>query len=775
MTGDPVMELGDNALLNLVRLQASDVSPIDDVVVEGRTPDGGFRRVSVGVRRDPALTSSDSKSVPLVHSFLRIVTDCWDQVAAGRWRLCLAVGVPSPASQQTAELAQIAQSVPSAADFRLAVERPAATNNKVRTRLRHLDALVTAVADGDTALADVETSELTWRWLSALQVRQLRLEGVDQADRTASVASLRRAVVDGSLETADAVFAKCAELAGAWASSGAQVDQAVLRRALSGFALGRSTSYEQAWARLDGLARRLREGIRPDLTAGDVRLELDRTEERARLADAMARAGQDGSALVVTGEPDVGKSALTLRAAEHLVSEGAAVISLSLRDVPASVVEVESLLGGVSIAEVFAAGEIRPMRLLVVDGAEAVLEGRRELLRELSVSARRAGIGVVAVTRTDGAARVQELLQTTTALVDGERRLAEHVVARLAPVERRILVDKFRPLIRLTADARVKWLVGRPGLVDVLLRAGAVGETADLLSEADVFAAVWNGLVRKGEEPAGGGASPDDREQAVLSVAQRVLGIPQGELPSGGVRAGLRSDGVLRTPANAALSAGDEFATDLIRDFALCRLFLVAGWEPLRAAGVPRWTIRAVRLTCQARLLSGDRARVWRELRREFDQLGEVEGVRWSEVPVEALLGLGDTRDAIEQVWDDLAADGQAGLKILLRLAQLRYGNGSFADPFALAPVVAATFCSDRDLGQHKSTLQRPERRRYDPRAGARVAPCDDARRQQLRPAAARGARTDPRRGSGVARRVRGRSVGDAWPRYRRQNGALAP
>ncbi|MFI6808954.1 hypothetical protein ACIBO6_28765 [Streptomyces luteogriseus] len=47
-------------------------------------------------------------------------------------------------------------------------------------------------------------------------------------------------------------------------------------------------------------------------------------------------------------------------------------------------------------------------------------------------------------------------------------------------------------------------------------------------------------------------------------------------------------------PDNPAFATGDEFATDLMRDFALCRLFFTEGWEPLKKAGAPRWAIRAV-------------------------------------------------------------------------------------------------------------------------------------------------------------------------------------
>lgn len=701
LTEDPISELGDDVVPHSVRLQASYISPIDDVVVEGRTRDGLVRRVSIGVRRDPGLTTSDEKSVPLVRSFLRVVTRHWDEVATGRWRVALAVGVSSTAVQQTDALARIARSVSSAAGFRIAVERPGAAKVAVRARLKHLDALVVAAVKDQDDLSQVGAEELTWRWLMALRVRQMRLEGVDESDRGTAVSALRRIVADEATTAADDVFAHLAERSGAWASSAAELDQTMVRRELSGFPLGRTPSYWQAWSVLDGMAGHLREGTRPDLRAGEVRLELDRTEERARLADSMSQAGRAGSGLVVTGEPDVGKSALTIRTAQQLIEHGAAVACLSLRDLPGSAVQVEHLLGGHSLTDVLAAGEIRAVRLLVIDGAEAVLEGRRDLLRDVATAAFRAGLGVVAVTRSDGATRVREVVQSAAAQADRPEAVAQHVVSRLTLDERRQLVETFHTLIRFSADTRAEWLVGRPGLVDVLLRAGTVTETSTLLSEADVFVAVWNGLVRNGEEYLPGGVSPDDREQAVLAVARRALKLPDSPPAAGASLPRLRSDAVLRAPANPAFAAGDEFATDLMRDFALCRLFFTEGWEPLRRAGAPRWAIRAVRLTCQAKLLAGEQATAWSELHGEFRQLGEDEGERWTEVPMEALLTLGNASIAMENVWDDLAADDHRGLKTLLRLADLRYVTSTVADPFTLAPVVALTYCTDRDLGQN--------------------------------------------------------------------------
>ncbi|MFE9813230.1 ATP-binding protein [Streptomyces sp. NPDC005548] len=701
LTENPISELGDDVVPCAVRLQASHLSPIDDVVVEGHTRDAHVRRVSIGVRRDPDLTTSDEKSVPLVRSFLRVVTEHWDEVTAGRWRVALAVGVASTAVQQTDALARIARSVPSAAEFRTAVHRPGATNAAVRARLKHLDALADAAAQGDEALSTVATDELTWRWLMALRVRQMRLEGADESDRNTAVSALRRIVAAEATQTADDVFAHLAERSGAWASSAAFLEQTLVRRELSGFPLGRTPSYRAAWSVLDGMERRLRKGTPPHLQAGDVRLELERSEERDRLADAMNRAGNSGSGLVVTGEPDVGKSALTIRTADQLTSHSAAVACLSLRDLPDSAAQLEHLLDGRPLTDVLAAGETRTVHLLVIDGAEAVLEGRRDLMREVAAAAFTAGLGLVAVTRSDASNRVQEVLQAAAIQAGRPETVAQHTVPRLTLAERRRLVETFRTLIRFSASAEAEWLVGRPGLVDVLLRSGTVTETSTLLSEADVFGAVWNGLVRKNEECLPGGVSPDDREQAVLAVARRALQLPHSAPPSGGALPQLRSDAVLRAPANPAFATGDEFATDLMRDFALCRLFLTAGWEPLTKARAPRWAIRAVRLACQAKLMAEDQATTWRELRLEFDQFGEEEGRRWTEVPMEALLTLGNAKSAIESVWDDLAAENHRGLKTLLRLADQRYVTSTIADPFTLAPVVALTYCTDRDLGQN--------------------------------------------------------------------------
>jgi hypothetical protein len=236
-------------------------------------------------------------------------------------------------------------------------------------------------------------------------------------------------------------------------------------------------------------------------------------------------------------------------------------------------------------------------------------------------------------------------------------------------------------------------------LVDVLLRTGETLEPANLLCEADVFSAVWGTLIRGNEIHAAGAASPDDREHAALSVAKRTLGLASETVP-GTAFAELRSNGVLRVPNDPALSPGDEFSTDLFRDFTLCRLFIAEGWDSLSSAGAPRWSIRATRLGCQAALLARETSTAWAVLSTQFAEIAQRHGERWLEVPFEALLTLGDAEQAIRDVWDTLIANEGSSLAALLRLAEARYVDGTVGDAFALAPLVKVSFC-DRPTAIH--------------------------------------------------------------------------
>lgn len=700
LTGDPVTELGDDVAPRSVLFQGSSVSPVDDLVVE--SGDGVVRRVSVGVRRAPKLTKSDEDSVPLLRAFLRVVTGHWTQVQAGQWRLSLAVASPNPAVRQLKELAVVARAASDAADFRTRVAPSGAVAKPARDRLEHVDALVAAAAAGLGGHSGITAAELTWRLLSVLQVPELRLEGADQSDRTETVRSLRPIVADGTPESADALFARLAELTGRYAPAGARVTELSLRRDLHGSRLRRSPTYAPAWELLDRLHQQVCEWTRTDLREGDTTVELDRAEARDALARSMAATGAGGG-LVVTGDPDVGKSALTLRAAEQLAAGGAVVTAMSMRDLPSTPLDLETSLGA-PVGDVLAGGATADLRLLVLDGAEVALEGRPRLLEHIALAALRAGIGVVAVTRSDGARQVREIL-SRAADVAGTTPPQEHVVLPLSDAEATRLTDTFAALNRLGDEDRSRWLLGRPGLVDLLLQSGVVPAAGDLLSEADVFAAVWSGLVRNHEQSPPGGPTPDQRAAALTALARhKLIRGSAAPRPDPEALPALRSAGLLKTGGlPAAWRTEEEFASDLIRDFAVTRLLITEGWQVLVEAAAPRWAIRAVRLACQVLLrTAADTVATWRDLHADFGHLSGRFGQRWSEIPLEALLTLGDAHTTLTAVWKPLSSDGD-GAQTLVRLALQRYTTHGVGDPTVLSPVVALVFDDDAAVvpGRH--------------------------------------------------------------------------
>jgi hypothetical protein len=237
LTGDPVTELGDDAALVSVLFQGRRISLVDDLVVSGSARNGQ-RRVSIGVRRDPTLTSKNKKTARLLASYVRMVAEHWDEVTAGHWRLCLAVAVSSPAISQLRELTVIASAAPDEARFRADVALPRRTDRGERSRLVHVDALISSAAQQAGSPADsIGAGELTWRVLRYLKVRELRLEGGDYTDRAHAVSRLRQLTPDLTPAAAEDLFSRIAGLAGRYASTGADVTEEQLRADL-GIPLG---------------------------------------------------------------------------------------------------------------------------------------------------------------------------------------------------------------------------------------------------------------------------------------------------------------------------------------------------------------------------------------------------------------------------------------------------------------------------------------------------------------------------------------------------------
>ena len=694
LTGDPIPELGDDATLTLVSFQAAYESPVDDLVLHGLCGDGGERRVAVAVRRTPRLVPSDSRSVDLFASFLGFAEQHWEDLESGHWRLAV-VGVPGEPLRQLASLAAIACAEPDNRAFREAVGRAGRTREPVRQRLAQVDRIGSVAAEQLGIAAD-SVDDLTWRILSSLTVRAVRLETEDDSDRSTVVAGLRRVTADESVSNAAQLFDSLAQKASRYALHAARVNEAMLRRDLAGTAqLLRSPRHLEGWAVLDRLSDRLHQRVRSDLRGKQgQRLRIDREDARAALALAIEAVGPknpDGAyGLVVTGEPDVGKSSLTLEAATQAAESDLAVVAINLRDLPPSTVELEHILGA-PVAEVLGGAVVRSSRVLLVDGAEAALEGRDKLLQDVVSAAIEVGLGVVAVTRVDGERAVVGALQKASEVgSDTPVQPDRHLVEELRPDEIVQVVGAFSALDRIAEDPRSRWLLGRLGLVELLLKTSMDYQFSEgALSEADVYAAVWSSLVRRGETTPVLGASPDEREEALLELARQQL-VPgsRGSSAYAGALSSLRSDGLLlpAEPTSAWLS-GDQFASDLIRDFALVRLFLREGYEQFQEFGAPRWALRAALLACMSTIAAAGEAseQARTDQQSRFRGIAASEGERWAELPLEATLLL---EDALARAWPTLSERDPQSLRTLIRIARQRYVSAGIAQSAALRPLM---------------------------------------------------------------------------------------
>ena len=689
--------LGDDVALREVRFQAA-ATPVDDFVLTGNARAGAHRRLSIAVRRAPSFVASDVPTVKLLADFIQVVTSEWEEIAAGTWRLGLVVA-NRRSIDEVAVLCDIARAAGAASTFARDVEIPRRTTASVRTRLGYFTAAVTKASEG-LGLTSVSSDELTWRILSSLGVGDVHLEGADTSSRTAAVARLRTAVLDEDLHAADEVFGRLVELSQRYGPTASTVDLPHLRRDLAGFPLARTRSMRPQWDKLERYSDRASERTGFRLEQGATVLELPRSALLDALSGLVRRVPAN-QATVVVGEPDVGKSSLVLNVARGLRESGVDVVVLSLRDLPERIGQFESELE-TDLDTLFASAMTARGRLLVIDGAEAVLQGYDLILRAVATAALRQGFGVVAVSRSDGATAVTEALAEVSRNC-GLGEPLNYAVPPLSGEEVDEVGRTFPQVSSLLGNERTARLLARPGLLDLVLQAGSPEALSGPLAEIDVFNVTWMTLVRRDEMSAPGGPTPDAREQVLLALARRELGGSGPDtIPDSTALPSLRVDGLL-LPVHDAWTTGPEFASDLIRDFSLARLFLAEGWPPLEAADARRWVIRAVRLACQGRFQRAgpDREEELQRLTSEMAGVADRHGQRWAEVPMEALLTLGDARDALFEAWPWLIGSGRDQLSILLRLAEQRHTNVGVGDADLLSPLVELAFCGGADLGQH--------------------------------------------------------------------------
>ena len=594
------------------------------------------------------------------------------------------------------------------------VRTPGKFDAGTRKRLDHVERLVErALKDLDwTETNALQVRERTWQLLSRLFVLMPRLESHDETDWSVVLNSLAAVARTSDLAGASQLRDRLVTLACDYSPKAARVDLTMLRRDAYEAIDIEKRRHKQGWGALNHLHEMALKSISDEIATSDRAHHL-RLDRKNASKDLVAKVS-GSSAVLVSGDSGVGKSALTLLSLTSLSAAdpgSAQALCINLRHVPKLPLDLENRLGCPLSTLLYELNA--PQRMLIVDGADAVTEGMEDAFTYLVDAAAASDAKVIAVTSTDNKEIVREVLSGHFGA-----DLADYDVKQLADTDLDQIVKTFPELERLYTNSRSRDLLRRLVVVDLLVRGGRL--TGVPLSDADAMQEVWSGLVRRrGRSDRG---HPDAREFVLLRLAELSL--------SGGDRLdaiegldqeamdGLRRDGLLQAPLDNPFMIGSDFSHDEVRRYAVARL-LLAERDPMSrilSAGAPRWALGAARLACQALLGKPDtpatplRGR-FTKLQASFDQLVEVgHGARWGDVPGEALITLADFSEVLRDAWPELRADDSAGLQRLARLVDQRLPKDKgIVDPVAIEPIIKLLLDDETpwQLGKYAEDLLR--------------------------------------------------------------------
>ncbi|MYV40166.1 ATP-binding protein [Streptomyces sp. SID1328] len=678
-----------------VSFQTGPAHPVDDLLVEcGDESD----RVTLAVacRATPNFVPSHEDTVKLVGSLLAEV----DRFDTDAHQVAVATAGWSDQWDQLATLCGIARTHADPNSFQAALDVEGRWSKPVRERHKHFLKMVKKVVEDDTTPQEV--LRLAWRLLGRLHVLGFAVQSPDDADRTVVATSLD----DVASASADgvAVRDRLEVEATRYDATGAVVDLKVLRRDLHELLDSAATQSRHAWSVLSDQRRLAAAVVRT--TIGDESfggpLEISFRDRREQLVGALREAGTRASALLVSGESGIGKSALALSAVAEL--EGADPVGfqgvvVNFRSLPQSSLELRAALG-MSMEDVLAELSA-PARVLVIDAADAALERSASLLSDLVLAAAAAGVGLVAVTSDVASDFVREQMELGFATP-----ILSFTMKPLGDGDIRVVSDHFPLLRAVLRDLPTNSLLRRPVVLDLLARTGAEPDRS--LGEWECLQMVWHRVVRGDGRP--GVGSAEAREQTLLAVAAATMNLPENRRTGAGVDAAavdvLRRDHLL-APASPYQSQ-PEFAHDEVRRYATAILF-VRGQSPtelLEAAGGPRWALSAATLACEGLLKApGTRpVRRFTELLAQFDAFAAAHGPRWTDVPVEAVL---ETPFAYECL-KSAVTDQSVGLVFneVVRVVQQRHKIDGLVDSLVTIPVVRLLVDSEKPWDVSKESFE---------------------------------------------------------------------
>lgn len=661
-----------------VSFQTGPAHPVDDLLVECSAGADAVD-IAIACRATPDFVLSSQTTVKLVGSLLEEVA----KFDTDAHQVVVAVAGWSAQWQQLSVVCSVARSHADAASFKASLDVDKRWQKKVRERLNQFLLMVNA-ATGDVE-TEADVLQLAFRLLSRLHVLGFAVQNPDESDRTAAATALDS--VAGSAVDGITVRDRLEVEATRYDATGAVVDLNLLRRDLHAVLDAPSTRNAKAW---EAMAEHrvvaesaIRGGLGSPSPNGDV-LRLTFPDRRSDLASAIREAGAEATALVVSGESGTGKSALTLACIQELEAMkpgGFEALVVNFRALPRTSLEFRAAIGA-SVGDVLSELSA-PIRVLVIDAADAAMERSAALLSDLAVQAARAGVGVVAISADTSREFVREQLAPGFAA-----NIAPFEMLPLSDADIRVVADHF-PLLRLVLrDLPAASLLRRLVVLDLLARTGV--EPTGPMSEWDCLQLIWSKIVRGEGKP--GSGSAEARERTMLAVAAATLTPPAEHQFPAAIDSeavdNLRGDYLL-APASP-YRAWPEFAHDEVRRYTVAILMVRATSmvDTLDSAGVPRWTLAAATLACKGQLLEPGTSApaVFVRMAQDFSALAVKHSPRWFDLPVEAAL---DTPVAYECLKAELAQQSPTfRLDDIVRIVRQRHTIKGLPDPVVAAPVI---------------------------------------------------------------------------------------
>jgi hypothetical protein len=672
LTGSRRTEVDELPVRSLA-FQTGPTHPVDDLLVVAGDHDF---ELAVACRATPYFVAGNKKTVELVESLL-------EEVAAHpTGHVAVAVAGWKPEWEQVAKLCDLARSHGDADAFHTALDTDGRLSRPIRSRYQHLCRMVATALGMEPH--DIPVGERTRILLSRLRILGFRVQSPEESDWTAVASALDGVAAD----TTDGVALRdrLEVKAGHYDGLGAVVDLNLLRADTHQLLDAPSTRTKQAWKILDQYRAVAFGAVRNTLgvdSPGAPLLTLPFTERRETLGTALRRVASDHGALVVTGSSGTGKSALTLSTVAQLETTEPAefeAVIVNFRELPNTSVELQHMVG-IPLSQMMAELSA-PHRVLVVDAADAAAERGAGLLLDLVTAASTAGLGIVAVAADHAAEFVRDQL--------GIARQGAADTFHFTPLDDTDLAQvtqRFPPLRGLLRNLPRTSLLRRLVVLDLLARTGVTLEGP--MSEWACLQIIWSKVVRGDGRP--GHGSPQAREEALLALAAATLAGPDttavpNSLDPSAVDA-LRTDHLL-APHNV-YRRQPQFAHDEVRRYAtaihLVRSGQIVG--TLHAAGVPRWALSAVTLACKGHLVDPARQpeQTFQELVSGFNDLGNIQGARWADVPIEAVLETPAAYECLKTAAGTAPTDLQ--LADVLRVITQRFTFNGTIDPSIGAPV----------------------------------------------------------------------------------------